>query len=834
MLRVEIEGVQRMIPYQEGHRLGQILESSGVAVRRGCNGNGTCGMCRVKVKGKSTVPLTANEVAGMSELMIGEGFRLACQFIPRGDTEVILPKRERKEVPRPLGNRDGIGGVRGPFDRAGTPGFGIAVDVGTTNIRVSLVDILHGRRLGGSCRPNPQSFFGLDVISRLEAASGEPEKADAIREETIGSILEDIAKLCSSNGVASDRIGRIRIVGNTAMLLLIGLDDPQTLLETDNWSRKYDSDEFDGIELRSALNFAPRSVVDATPPLAGFVGSDLTANIISTGLIEDPGPNLLIDFGTNNEICLWDGARLLITACAGGPALEGVGVSCGAPAIVGSAYRAVRAQDGTFDLAVLGGGSAHGVCGSGLIDIIADLVRVQELDEKGNFTNGQKKYVVTRDARLSLTKSDVDKIMRAKSAVASGINALLRNSGLRPDSIRNVHITGNLGRFLNVDSAKQIGLLPNLPSRLFNVQADSTLMGCEEMLVSAKALEVAERSRQLCEPVDLVREPGFEDLFLENLFLRPMSSGPTAKDIGLDEYIKTSQYLAGINTSAPELEISRAILRFMGADLVGLAVRTPKGLNVTHSVKDNSSVLPDLKSSGIEETCLEVFDSGFLNNLDLEGYGLRMIFLPVSIERRVTHVLMVGYANEVDIDRQRMNVYLALATLIGTVLQRVRNEEELRRHRTDLVKLVEEKTGELMRSNAELQHFAYIASHDLQEPLRMVVSYLSLLDMRYKEQLDPKAKEYIVQAIAGAVRMRQLIDDLLEYSRVETKGNELTPVNMETVVAMTLSNLKISLEESKATIAVDALPVIIADEMQMVQVMQNLIGNAIKFRGATR
>ena len=511
--------------------------------------------------------------------------------------------------------------------------------------------------------------------------------------------------------------------------------------------------------------------------------------------------------------------------------MEGVGISCGAPAIIGSSLHASLAPDGAFDLEVLGGGTAYGVCGSGLIDVIGDLVRVGALGEDGNFTGGNKKYSVTKDGRLYLTKSDVDKIMRAKSAVASGIQALLNRSDLRPDSLRNVHITGNLGQFLNVESAKLIGLLPNIPSHLFTMVSDSALIGCEEMLVSAEALKMADRSRLLCESVDLMQEPGFEDLFLENLYLRPMRSGQKAKEMGLDEYIKTSQYIAGINIAEPELEIAQAIVRFMGADLVGLAARTVEGLKVTHSAKESSFRLPDLTSSGIEDGCIEVFESGFLNNLDLEGHDLRMIFLPVSIERRVTHVLMVGYARGIEIDRQKMNVYLALATLIGTVLQRVRNEDELRRHRTDLVKLVEEKTGELLRSNAELQQFAYVASHDLQEPLRMVVSYLSLLDMKYKERLDPKAKEYIIQAIEGALRMRQLIDDLLEYSRVDVKGNEFTPVKMDTVVTKTLNILKISIEESRATIMVDPLPTILADETQMVQVMQNLIGNALKFHG---
>ena len=138
---------------------------------------------------------------------------------------------------------------------------------------------------------------------------------------------------------------------------------------------------------------------------------------------------------------------------------------------------------------------------------------------------------------------------------------------------------------------------------------------------------------------------------------------------------------------------------------------------------------------------------------------------------------------------------------------------------------------ELNRSNEELQQFAYVASHDLQEPLRMVINYLSLLESKFKDQLDPLAKDYISIAVEGGERMRELINDLLEYSRVETSGKEFSPVRMDDVVSKTLTLLKLPINESGAQIIVDPLPTIIGDESQMMQVMQNLVGNAIKFHG---
>ncbi len=153
-----------------------------------------------------------------------------------------------------------------------------------------------------------------------------------------------------------------------------------------------------------------------------------------------------------------------------------------------------------------------------------------------------------------------------------------------------------------------------------------------------------------------------------------------------------------------------------------------------------------------------------------------------------------------------------------------------------LVDITVQKEAEknLSRSNSELQQFAYLSSHDLQEPLRMVVSYMSLLEKRYKDQLDPKAREYIDNAIEGGSRMRQLIDDLLAYSRLETTGKEFVPVNMNEVLESTVKVLMVPIEENKADILVGPLPTVRADGSQMVQLMQNLVGNAIKFRGPER
>ena len=196
----------------------------------------------------------------------------------------------------------------------------------------------------------------------------------------------------------------------------------------------------------------------------------------------------------------------------------------------------------------------------------------------------------------------------------------------------------------------------------------------------------------------------------------------------------------------------------------------------------------------------------------------------ISTNRNITkdgHVITCTWYNSVLIDESSRTV--SVLSMVLDISAQLEAENDLR-----------QLAERLAKSNSELQQFAYIASHDLQEPLRMVVSYLSLLDKRYQDHLDPKAQEYIKNAVEGGTRMRHLIDDLLAYSRLETTGKEFVPVNMNEVLESTVKVLKVPIEENKADIFVGPLPTIKADELQMVQLMQNLVGNAIKFHGPER
>ena len=225
-------------------------------------------------------------------------------------------------------------------------------------------------------------------------------------------------------------------------------------------------------------------------------------------------------------------------------------------------------------------------------------------------------------------------------------------------------------------------------------------------------------------------------------------------------------------------------------------------------------------------------DSGFLRAPFASAVGIKAGFaFPVMIGTEVAAVLEFFGKEAVKPDYILLGIMADVGIQLGQVIERKRAEEELTRLNISLEQRVAERTAELKRSNDELQQFAYVASHDLQEPLRMVSSYTQLLSRRYKDKLDSDAEEFINFAVDGASRMQNLINDLLEYSRVDSRGKALEPTDISIVLDKAKYNLQMAIEDSCAVITCDDLPSIIANSTQLIQLFQNLIGNAIKFCG---
>jgi uncharacterized 2Fe-2S/4Fe-4S cluster protein (DUF4445 family) len=526
------EGARR-IPFEAGRSLRDILDATDLRVRSGCGGRGACGLCRVRIDAGQGGAPTAYERIYLETDGLDQGVRLACQVIPTQDLQIEIlapaPESNWRSLPddpgRCLGRicasplKDLPPEVRAPC--------GVAVDLGTTHISLSLYELSGGKWLAGRSGLNPQMRHGSDLMTRLMAASDSLEQARAMGRQVVAAMGEALLDMAVREGVDIERVVRLTLVGNTAMLGLLSGKNYDLLLQPRHWMRPVDCLP-DRPELWAApLGIHPRASIEVIAPLAGFVGSDLLAGVLRTHLTEDGPGSLFIDFGTNSEIALWDGQELLVTSAAGGPAFEGSGISCGMPADPGAIYR-VSFRNGLPEFAVLGDSEPHGLCGSGLVDLIAGLVRSGSLTNKGRFVpDVPKEGVVIAQGHhtMALTRRDVDVFQRAKAAIGTGIEALLNQAAMGYKDVRRIYVGGLFGRFLDVVNAQQIGLLPVMPPDRVALCGNTALAGCAEVLLSDAGAQRLGAIRDRTKVINLSNRPDFDDLFLTNLYLEPMQ-GP--------------------------------------------------------------------------------------------------------------------------------------------------------------------------------------------------------------------------------------------------------------------------------------------------------------------
>lgn len=526
-LLLSVDGVAHRIPFEPGPSLRDILDATDFRARSGCRGLGACGLCRVRVIAGAAGEITQNERLHLSEAQLARGMRLACQLSPAQDLEIEIlnpaPPSNWKSPPERVQAREAHspGGkwlppeVRHPC--------GLAVDLGTTNLCLSLFDLAGGHWLADRWGRNPQQHFGADVITRLAAAKESPAAARQMSELVVTAIGEALLDIATREGFDPRRIVNVTVVGNTAMLALLSQHNFELLLQPEYWTRAVDCAPADTSGWIGAWGANPLAEVDVVAPLAGFVGSDLLAGLVATRFVDGAAPALFIDFGTNSEIALWNGKELWVTASAGGPAFESSGISCGAPAEAGAVYRVRLDAAGNLACAIIGDDRARGVCGSGLVDLIACLLGSGRLASTGRFAGGEMGYTFSAgNTELTLSKNDVDLMQRAKAAVGVGILALCGHAGVKLTDLRRVCVAGAFGRYLDVANAQAIGLLPQVSPETVELCGNTALAGCCDVMLSSLAAERLDDLRRRTRFVNLARHADFEQAFFDNLYLQPL------------------------------------------------------------------------------------------------------------------------------------------------------------------------------------------------------------------------------------------------------------------------------------------------------------------------
>jgi len=531
LLTIRMEEGDRQIPFTQGLPLRTMLDQTDLPVRSGCNGMGACGLCRVRIERGEVNQPTDNEIAQLGRQSLEAGIRLACQVTPEQDLEIRImnpaPKASWLSLPdwkeRRMAPLDGISlqDLPGKLKRP----YGVAVDLGTTHIHLSLFDLSDGRRLAGRYGLNPQMKFGSDVMTRLVAASENPEHAREMGLQAIQAIGDALFDMSSREGINPGQVVHLVLAGNTAMLALLSGRNYSLLLQPEHWMDTIDCVPEDTSDWTERWQIHTEARIDVIPALGGFVGSDLLTGVVATRLNQKKPGSLFIDFGTNSEIALWDGQVLRVTSAAGGPAFEGSAISCGIPAEPGAIYSVALTDTGSFDYSVLADSAVRGICGSGMVDLVACLVKIKRISHTGRFIGEIEKrdFQIKKSGQsIRLTKGDVDLFQQAKAAVGAGIRILMKKATMNTRDLQRICISGAFGSFLNVKNAQDIGLLPKTDTGIVELCGNTALAGCVRILFSPAGDDSLQTVRGQTEIVNLSRCPDFEDLFLESLYLTPM------------------------------------------------------------------------------------------------------------------------------------------------------------------------------------------------------------------------------------------------------------------------------------------------------------------------
>ncbi|MGC9333694.1 MAG: ASKHA domain-containing protein [Anaerolineae bacterium] len=407
------------------------------------------------------------------------------------------------------------------------PWLGLAVDIGTTKIAAYIVDLESGETLAARGGMNPQIAYGEDVIARLVNAGKGPEEAGRLQSVLVAGLGRLVSEACAEvDAQASDIVDAV-IVANTAIHHLF-LRLPVRQLAT----APYVPAVRGAVDVKAreiGLDLAPGAYVHLLPNIAGYVGADHVAMLLATGLAGRSDTVLAIDIGTNTEICLAHRGQMTSLSCASGPAFEGAHIKFGMRAAPGAIER-VRIVEGRAEYKTIGDEPPVGICGSGILDVVAHLRLAELLDSRGRLggkyireTDGEREFVIADETAagngraITVTQHDIRELQLAKGAIRSGIETLLQDASIKASDLDRVIIAGAFGTYIDVESAIIIGLLPELPLDRVEQVGNAAGTGARLALISAEQRQQARDLAQRVRYLELARAPRFMRNFAEGM-----------------------------------------------------------------------------------------------------------------------------------------------------------------------------------------------------------------------------------------------------------------------------------------------------------------------------
>ncbi len=520
---VELQPVGRRAEVPRGTTILSAAQSVGVELQAICGGAGTCGGCRVRLAHGAVSDPTPEELGALASDQIAAGLRMACQATILSDVSVDIPPESLTAAQRVQleGDEGTISATPSRLSR-----LGLAIDVGTTKLAVFLLDLDSGRTVGRAGAMNPQIAYGEDLISRIAYTDRHPAGLRVLRERLAEGLNRLIAECCAQAGVSAGRILDVVAVGNTVMHhLFAGL--PVRTLGAAPY-RPLTTDALDLLAADAGLDLPAGTHVFVPSNVAGYVGADHVSALLSTGVGETSRTVLALDIGTNTEISLARGDRLLSCSSPSGPAFEGAHITAGMRAAPGAIER-VRVRDAEVTWYTIGRLPPVGICGSGILDAVAEMRAAGAIDRRGNILagapgvrlrEGQHEFLVAPAARtghrrdITVTRGDVNEIQLAKAAIRAGVDVLLREAGCEPSELEEIVVAGAFGSYLDPRNAVRAGLLPDVPLERIRQVGNAAGAGARQMLLSADRRSAAQAIARRVEYVELAAHPAFHRGFV--------------------------------------------------------------------------------------------------------------------------------------------------------------------------------------------------------------------------------------------------------------------------------------------------------------------------------
>lgn len=509
-----------------------------------CGRTGECHECIVEVR-KGTEALTPPTE---EEKFLRGNYRLACQACVT-DTEVDIDfavlrrqpriltagtKREIKLQPAYVRVEDEVvfNGADGQVsvDKYRGAIYGIAADLGTTTVVLNLVNLETGETVYTASFENPQRFGGSDIMNRISYDGG--KDAGELRAVMVSSINFEIGEMVRALKIRRRQIFEFVAVGNTTMRdLFFGIDVQsigtrpyKSLIEDEFRESKRETTALTTSAAELELRINPKATVYGGPLIASHLGADTAADLLALGIEDQIEPVILVDVGTNTEVVIGNRDRLLAASCPAGPAFEGGEVTYGMPGYDGAVEKVTIDENGEAESQAIGEIDPIGICGSGLIDLLAELRRTNLMNPLGKFEDDSNEYEFSSTNNLTISRADISALAQAKAANYCGQAIVLREYGLPIEKFEKLYLAGGFANYVDESNAIDIGFIANMPLEKVEKVGNASLEGAVIMLLSTVKRVEIEKLTATIEHVELETAPDFFDFFVEGCMFKPMES----------------------------------------------------------------------------------------------------------------------------------------------------------------------------------------------------------------------------------------------------------------------------------------------------------------------